>query len=197
MAGIFAAVVVIIVAALGWGDGWLIASRPAPTHVDAAVVLQGSIAAYGARIAGALALAERGAADRVLLSIPLESYWGQKLPPVARGYLERTYGRALADRVDFCEMGPEVDSTAQESEAAVGCIKAHHWRSIAVVTSNYHTRRAGILWRRTLRRHDPTLELSIVGIADPDFQMPWWRHRQAAKIWLVESEKLVWTMFGR
>jgi hypothetical protein len=196
IASIFAAVLVIILAALGWGDDLLIAPDPTPGHVDGAVVLQGSIIGYNARLAGAIDLVERGTADRVLLSLPKESYWHQSIPPIAHGYLERTYGAGLASRVDFCEMGPEVDSTEQESEAALGCIERNHWRSIAVVTSNYHTRRAGILWRRMLKRHDSTLELSIHGIADPEFQKPWWRHREAAKIWLEESEKLVWTMLG-
>ncbi|MBO0910459.1 MAG: YdcF family protein [Acidobacteria bacterium] len=196
LAWILAAAVVIILAVLLWGDDWLIASAPSPSHVDAAVVLQGSIVGYQARIAGAMALAGRGVADRVLLSLPRESYWGESIPPAARAYLERNYGRDLAARVDFCEMGPGVDSTAEESEAAESCIAAHHWRSIAIVTSNYHTRRAGILWRRVLRRRDPALELSIEGVADPEFQKPWWRHRQAAKIWLGESEKLVWTLLG-
>jgi uncharacterized SAM-binding protein YcdF (DUF218 family) len=196
IAGIFAALLVITLAVLGWRDDLLIASDPTPSHVDAAVVLEGSVVGYQARLAGGIALAERGVADRVLLSLPHESYWHESIPPIARAYLERTYGAGLASRVDFCEMGPEVDSTEQESEAALGCIEAHHWRSIVVVTSNYHTRRAGILWRRTLRRHDSTLGFSIHGVDDPEFQKPWWKHRQAAKIWLGESEKLVWTMFG-
>jgi len=196
IAWIPAAVLAIVLAALGWGDRWLIAPVPPPGRVDAAVVLQGSIAAYRARIAGAMALAERGASDRVLLSLPRESYWGESIPPVARAYLVRTYGAGLAARVDFCEMVAGVDSTAEESEAVMGCIAAHRWRSIAVVTSNYHTRRAGILWRRTLARQNPTLEFSIVGVEDPEFQKPWWKHRQSAKIWLVESEKLVWTLLG-
>lgn len=187
---------VIILAALLWGDDLLVAYDPTPGHVDAAVVLQGSVVGYDARLAGAITLVEHGTAERVLLSLPRESYWRESIPPVARAYLERTYGTGLASRVDFCEMGPEVDSTERESEAALSCIEAHHWRSIAVVTSNYHTRRAGILWRRTLRRRGSTLEFSIHSVDDPEFQKPWWRHRQAAKIWLAESEKLIWTMLG-
>jgi len=196
IAWIFAAVLAIVLAALGWGGALLIAPDPLPGHVDAAVVLEGSVVGYEARLAGAIALLERGTADRILLSLPGESYWHESVMPVARAYLERTYGAGLASRVEFCQMSPEVDSTEQESEAALGCIEAHHWRSIAVVTSNYHTRRAGILWRRTLRRHDSTLELSVHGVDDPEFQEPWWRHRQSAKIWLGEFEKLVWTLLG-
>jgi DUF218 domain len=182
------------------GDRLLIATDPMPAHADAAVVLQGSIIAQKVRIAGAMDLLRRGIADRVLVSVPKESYWGQSLPPVARSYLERTYGNDLAARVDFCEASADVDSTAQEAEAAMHCIAEHRWRTILVVTSEYHTRRARILWRRAWRRNmnqsDPAMQLSIESVADPEFPRPWWRHRRSAKIWLGESLKLISTFFG-
>jgi uncharacterized SAM-binding protein YcdF (DUF218 family) len=191
-----AAAVVLVMAALIWGDDLLIANDPMPEHVDAAVVLQGSVLAQKARMAGAMNLLRRGTADRMLLSVPRESYWGQSIPPVARAYLERTYGADLAARVDFCETSADVNSTEQEAQAALGCIEAHHWRSIAVVTSDYHTRRARMLWRRTIKHSEPAMQLSVAGVADPEFQKPWWQHRQAAKIWLAESLKLIWSTLG-
>jgi uncharacterized SAM-binding protein YcdF (DUF218 family) len=191
---LLAAAVVIVLCLLRWGSDLLIASEPAPGHVDAAIVLQGSIAAEKARIAGAMNLLQRGVADRVLLSVPKESYWGQAIPPAARAYVERNYGGDLAARVDFCETGGDVNSTAQEAQALSPCIREHHWQSIVIVTSNYHTRRAGTLWRRTTE-HDP-IRLWIEGVPDPEFQQPWWRHRQSAKIWVMETAKLVWAAFG-
>jgi uncharacterized SAM-binding protein YcdF (DUF218 family) len=179
-----------------WGADVLIATDPMPSHVDSAVVLQGSIVAEKARMAGAMSFLQRGIADRVLLIVPKESYWGQAIPPIARAYIERTYGADFASRVDFCETSAEVNSTRQEAEAALACVEEHHWRSIMVVTSDYHTRRARVLWRGTIRQHDPVVNVSIEGIADPEFQKPWWRHRQSAKIWLAESLKLAWTMLG-
>jgi len=147
------------------------------------------------RIAGAMDLSRQGIADRVLLSVPKESYWGQSLPPVARAYLERNYGGELAARVDFCETDADVNSTEQEAQALSACIREHHWQSIAIVTSNYHTRRAKMLWRR-IARHDPNLHLWFRGVTDPEFQQPWWRHRQSAKIWVMECSKLAWAMLG-
>lgn len=189
------AAVVIVLSGLRWGADLLIAGAPATGHVDAAVVLQGSIAAENARIAGAMNLLQRNIASRALLSVPKESYWGQSIPPLAHSYLERNYGSDLASRVDFCEMGGEVNSTAQEAQVLTSCIREHRWQSIVIVTSNYHTRRAGMLWRKITSR-EPTLRLEIVGVEDPEFQQPWWRHRQSAKLWLLESSKLVWTVFG-
>lgn len=190
---ILAAAILFAICLLRWGGDLLVAGDPAPRHVDAAIVLQGSIAAERVRIAAAIALLQPGIADRALLSVPRESYWGQSIPPVARAYLERTYGNELAARVDFCETGADVDSTAQEAQALLPCIEEHHWNSVVIVTSNYHTRRAGILWRRTTK---PDLHLWVEGVSDPEFQSPWWRHRQAAKTWVTESLKLVWTILG-
>jgi uncharacterized SAM-binding protein YcdF (DUF218 family) len=192
---LLAALIVIVSFLLLMGDNLLIASDPVPAHVDAAIVLQGSIVAEGVRIAGAIDLLQRGVADRVLLSVPQESYWGQSIPPIARTYLQRTYGSDLAARVDFCKTKGDVDSTLQEAQALGSCIGEQHWHSIVIVTSNYHTRRAGMLWRR-ITRHDPNIHIWIDGVTDPEFPQPWWRHRQSAKIWVMEATKLIWVTLG-
>jgi hypothetical protein len=180
---------------LRWGGDLLVASDPQPAHVEAAVVLQGSIAAEKARLAGAVHLLQHGVADRILLSVPKESYWGQSIPPIARAYLERNYGSDVAARVDFCETGEAVNSTVQEAQALDACIREHRWQSIVVVTSNYHTRRAGIIWRK-ITAHDANLHLTMEGVGDPEFQQPWWRQRQSAKTFVMEAAKLAWTVFG-
>jgi uncharacterized SAM-binding protein YcdF (DUF218 family) len=192
---LLAAAIVLALCLMRFGGDLLIASDPAPGHVDAGIVLQGSIAAQKVRIAGAINLLQRGVADRVLLSVPKESYWGQAIPPVARDYFERTYGAELASRVDFCETTGEVNSTLQEAQALLACVHDHHWQSIEIVTSDYHTRRAGMLWRKVIKP-DTKMHVWIEGVPDPEFQQPWWRHRQSAKVWIMESAKLVWSVFG-
>jgi uncharacterized SAM-binding protein YcdF (DUF218 family) len=192
---LLAAAVVVVLGLIRWGGDLLIASNAPSGHVDAAIVLQGSIAAEKARVAGAMDLLRKGAADRMLLSVPKESYWGQSVPPMARSFLERNYGSDLAARVDFCETRGDVNSTVQEAQALGPCIRERRWQSIVIVTSDYHTRRAGMLWRRTARQ-DPNLHVWVEGVTDPEFQLPWWRHRQSAKVWVMETSKLVWAMLG-
>jgi uncharacterized SAM-binding protein YcdF (DUF218 family) len=192
---IVAAAIVIAVGLMVWGSDLLIASDPEPQHVDAAVVLQGSVIGERARTEGAIRLLQRGVADRVVLSIPKEGYWGQSIPPIARAYLEKIYGPDLAARIDFCETSGDVNSTVQEAQAVSACIHEHHWQSVMIVTSDYHTRRAGMLWRR-MSRPDSNLHIWVDGVKDPEFEQPWWRHRQSAKIWLMESSKLMWTVLG-
>jgi uncharacterized SAM-binding protein YcdF (DUF218 family) len=185
--------VVVILCILHWGGSFLISTDPLPAHAQAAIVLQGSIAGEKARLDGALQLASQGIVDRVLVSVPRESYWGQAIPPVARQFIERNYGRALADRVDFCETGAGVDSTEQEAAVLIPCIQQQGWRSIIVVTSNYHTRRAGSIWRKQIRKEDPGTTTCIYGVPDQDFhEQAWWRDRRSAKTWFFESTKLVW-----
>lgn len=192
---LLAVAIVIAVCLLRWGGDLLISSDPEPQHVDAAIVLQGSIAAEKVRIAGAINLLQRGIADRALVSVPRESYWGEPIPPAARSYLERTYGNNLAARVDFCETSADVDSTIQEAQALGPCIQEHHWQSVVIVTSDYHTRRASMLWKR-MNRSNPKIHIWVEGVADPEFQEPWWRRRQSAKIWLLETSKLLWSALG-
>jgi uncharacterized SAM-binding protein YcdF (DUF218 family) len=191
-------VLVALLCLLHWGGYLLIASDPLPQHLDSAVVLQGSIAGEAARIPRAIELLQQGVAERILLSVPGESYWGQSIPLAAQHYMESKYGKAIAARVDYCATGPNVDSTGEEARAITRCIREHGWHSIVIVTSNYHSRRAGILWRRAIKETDPSVGLWIDGAPDPTFQpRGWWRSRLYAKTWFMESTKLLWTwLFG-
>jgi len=196
--GLLAILVLLALCILHWGGFVLVAEDPLPAHARAAVVLQGSIVGERARLDGALQLAQQGIVDRVLVSVPPQSYWGQAIPPVALQFIEKNYGATLAARVDFCVVGPEVDSTQQEARALLPCVQEHGWHSVIVVTSNYHTRRAGILWRRHIRKNDPTTSLAIDGVPDPDFHAQgWWRDRRSAKTWFLEFTKLIWTLVVR
>jgi uncharacterized SAM-binding protein YcdF (DUF218 family) len=191
--------IVILGALLFWFGGYLlIASDTLPPHVEGAVVLQGSIAADNARLDGAVRLVEAGTANRVILSVPKEAYWGESSIPAARTYMERKYGSGIAGRVEFCETGPEVNSTDDEAKVVTGCIRDHGWKTIVVVTSNYHTRRAGMIWRKVMRAEYPAGQVWIHAVSDPEFEPSgWWRRRIYAKTTFLEVTKLVWTILTR
>jgi len=183
---------------LRWGGYLLISDQPLPSHVDGAVVLQGSILGEKARIAGAVLLVQQGITDKILISVPKESYWGQPMAPIAYAYNEKLYGQEIANRFVFCETNEDVDSTEDESRVLFGCIQAHGWHSIVVVTSDYHTRRAGIVWRRMLRDKHSSARLSVHAVPDPEFHAPaWWRDRRSTKYWFLECTKLLWTLLER
>jgi uncharacterized SAM-binding protein YcdF (DUF218 family) len=192
LAGICA---VLVLCFLRWGGYLLVEGDSLPDRVDAAVVLQGPMTGEKARIDAAMAMLQQGSADRVALSVPKESFWGEEIPPIARQYLEKNYGAELAGKVDFCETGVGANSTAQEEQALSACIQEHQWKTIALVTSNYHSRRAGLIWRKTLPKRDPSIRLAVEGVADPAYQpRGWWRQRLYAQIWFLEVTKLVWDL---
>ena len=190
LVGIFA---VLMVCFLHWGGYLLVVGDSVPEHVDAAVVLQGSIASEKARTAAAMSLLQRGSANRVVISVPRESYWDQEIPPIARPYLEKKYGTELAGRVDFCNTEPDVTSAQQEAKALSTCIQEHGWKNIALLTSNYQSRRVGMIWRKTLPKGDTSVSVSVEGLPDPDYQpRGWWRQRLYLETWARESAKLTW-----
>jgi len=190
LVGIF---VVLTVCLLRWGGYLPVAGDSMPAHVDAAVVLQGSIASVNARIAAAMAMLQRGSANRVVISVPKESYWGQEIPPIAIPYLEKKYGADLAARVEFCNTDPDLTSDQQEPRALSRCVEEHGWKSIALVTSNYQSRRVRMIWRKTLVEDDASVYVSVQGVPEPEYQpRGWWRQRLYAETWLRESAKLAW-----
>ena len=113
LAGFF---VVLALSFLRWGGYLLVARNRLPERVDAAVVLQGSMAGERARIATAMSMLQQGSAERVAFSVPKESYWGEEITPIARNYIEKNYGADLASRVEFCETSGG-SSTEQEADA--------------------------------------------------------------------------------
>jgi len=199
--GIWLLGALIIVAAVGavftnWAGFVLVASGQVSSHVDAAVVLQGSTGGEKVRVAGAMDLLRQGIVEQVLISIPPKLNWDEPARTAAYAYLQRNYGEQAVRHALFCEVGPSINSTEGEADALYECMQALGWKSIVVVTSNYHTRRAQLLWRRMLRRRDSGINLSIFGAPDPDFQaIGWWRKRLYAKTWLLEFTKLVWELF--
>jgi uncharacterized SAM-binding protein YcdF (DUF218 family) len=192
VSGLLVVSLAFLLALLRWGGYLLVASNSLPSHAESAVVLQGSVLGEMARVAGAVKLLRDGVVSQALLSVPQQSYWGQSIPDAARRYLEKNYGNEIASRFVYCETGPDVDSTRQEAEVLITCLRQRGWRSIVVVTSDYHTRRAGWIWRKLLSRTKPSVTFGIDGVPDPEFQpRGWWRKRLYAKTWFYEFTKLV------
>jgi uncharacterized SAM-binding protein YcdF (DUF218 family) len=180
------------------GGYLLVASDALPAHAQVAVALAGSQVGARARNAGAVSLVQHGLVDYVLLSVPAEGYWGGSVPDAARRYFENRYGNDVSKHVTFCNADDDVDSTEQEAEVLHRCLDERGWRSIIVVTSNFHTRRARLLWRRELAEAKPPFQLAVWGVADGTFEpRSWWRKRIYAKTWLLEFTKLVWAFVFR
>lgn len=83
-----------------------------------------------------------------------------------------------------------IDNTAAEGLLLRTLSRDHHWTRVIIVTSKYHTRRAGFAFRRALKGSGITLivRASTYDNADPAH---WWRHRSDLRFVLLEWEKLV------
>ena len=187
---LFAAVVIVLLlvthsywlSALG---GYLIHDET-PTQADMVVVLAGDY--LGNRILTAADLVRRGLAPKALVSGPGNVY----------GQYESDLAIAFAVRQGFPEsyfvpFPNDSTSTAAEADAVIPELRKLHAHRIDIVTSNFHTRRAGNIYRA--RAHD--LDFHMIAAPDTYFSRDgWWKNREGRKTLLTEWEKTVATWFG-
>lgn len=178
-----------------FGGTILVGEDPLPEHADVAVMLAGGDSAEEARLDMAMQMLRERRVDDVMLSVRQVSFYGEWLPDLLLHHVGRKYGPELARNVVLCEMSTAIDSTAGEAVALRQCLEARGWRSVIVVTSNFHTRRARLIWRAILANAEPHFRLSTQGVFDGSFEPDgWWEKRRYAKTWLLEMTKLVWTV---
>ena len=151
-----------------------------PQKADVIVVLAGET---NWRPARGLQLLSHGYAPRMLLDVPAAGIiYDQSMLNIAKEYVLHQ-GQA----VSICPIAGL--STKTEAQDVVGCLRNSGVHRILVVTSDYHTRRARSVFQRELRGYD----ISIAAAFDSEtFGIPWWHHRQWAKINLDEWLRLVW-----
>jgi len=153
-------------------------------HADAIVVLVGET---DRRPALALELLRQGYAPRVLIDASSDArvyHWN--VAEIAEQYIH-TLPPEIAASVSVCrESGL---STVDEARQARRCLDAVGARSVLVVTSEYHTRRALSVFRHTF----PGRSIGVAGAVEPgQFGVRWWCHREWAKVTLNEWARLLW-----
>jgi len=153
-------------------------------HADAIVVLVGET---DRRPALALELLRQGYAPRVLIDASPDVYlYHWTVAEIAEQYIH-TLPPEIAASVSVCR--ESALSTMDEARQARPCLDAVGARSVLVVTSEYHTRRALSMFRHTF----PGRSIGVAGALEPDqFGVRWWRHRQWAKVTLNEWARLLW-----
>ena len=164
--------------------GYLDHSGP-PEKADAVFVLGGD--AYGHRILKGAELVREGYAPRVIVSGPVGFY----------GYYESDLAIPFAVKAgypqsEFLPFPNQAHSTREEAAAAATELRGLGAHRVLLVTSLYHTRRAGGLFRAAAP------DLTFIVVAAPDeFFTPegWWRNREASKTFLMEWVKTVATWF--
>jgi uncharacterized SAM-binding protein YcdF (DUF218 family) len=157
-----------------------------PFAADIIVVLGGGW--DGNRILRAGELVRQGYARQVLVSGPDSLYDTSEdllsIPfAVKRGY-PASY---------FAGFPLHADSTYDEALALVPELRRRGSRRVIVVTSDYHTRRAGRIWRSVA----PDMDIRMVASLDSNFRSSsWWRSRQGLKVFFYESVKSISSLLG-
>ena len=171
-----------ILTALG---SYLVRGGP-PQNADIAVVPGGD--SYGNRILTAARLVRQGYAPRVLVSGPNGFY----------GYHECDLAIPFAEKAGYPEsyflhFENRTRSTQEEARAVVAELRRLGARRILLVTSDYHTRRAGGIYRAAA----PDMTFFVVAAPDVYFTAGgWWRNREGRKVFAFEWMKTVAEWMG-
>jgi uncharacterized SAM-binding protein YcdF (DUF218 family) len=167
----------IVVAALGE----YLVRADSPEKTDIAVVLAGDPS--GNRIVKAAELARAGDAPRILVSGPAAIY----------GYYECDLAIPFAEKLGFpasyfVAVPNHSHSTRDEAEAMLAEVRRAGAHTVLLVTSNFHTRRAGRIYRKAA----PDLRFVVIAAPDPDFTPEaWWKNREGRKTFAIEWMKTI------
>jgi uncharacterized SAM-binding protein YcdF (DUF218 family) len=170
---------------LGALGGYLVHQDP-PQKADAVLVLAGD--GWGDRILTAAQLVRDGYAPKVLVSGPDGAYGLHEsdlaIPfAVKHGYPQSYFVAAVhtgrSTRAEAVELMPE--------------IRREGIRRMLLVTSNFHTRRAGRIFREVA----PDLTILVVGAPDRNYTPDgWWHNREGQKTFVTEWEKTIASWLG-
>ena len=154
----------------------------APERSDAIVVLAGETRVRPART---LDLLRQGMSSHVFLDAETrEIVYDQPLVEIAQRYVD---GLGEGNRVSVCPITGF--STFAEVDDVKRCLAGLDVHRLLVVTSDFHTRRALMIFRKRL----PQYQVSVAAARNPAvFGEAWWKNREWAKTVLDEWMKTVW-----
>jgi uncharacterized SAM-binding protein YcdF (DUF218 family) len=174
-------VLVFIVAALAsQAARFLVVDEPEKS--DAIVVLAGETKVRPAR---ALELLRQGVAPRVFMDAETRDLiYDQRLTDIAQKYVNSL---PEVSRIAVC---PIVGfSTYAEADDVSRCLQSMGAHRVLIVTSEFHTRRALMIFRHRL----PQYQFSAAAARNPaQFGEAWWTNREWAKVTFDECSKMLW-----
>lgn len=166
-----------VLAALG---NFLVKAGP-PEKADAIVVLAGD--GFGHRILAAGDLIKQGYAPKALISGP-DGHYGVYECDLAIPFAVR----AGDPESYFTHLEHHARSTTEEAIVVIQKLREMGAKRVLLVTSNFHTRRSGKIFRRMA----PDLDFIVVAAPDEFFKPDsWWHNREASKIFVLEWMKTV------
>lgn len=159
------------------GEYWVVEDSLSPS--DAIIILSDDNYS-GDRAARAAELYRMGLAPRIVAS-------GRMLRPYA-GISELMEHDLEADGVPesaIVRFPHHAENTREEAEALRALVSQKGWRSILVVTSNYHTRRSRYIFTRVM---SSDVTVRVASARDSDYVPEvWWEHRLSFKLFFHEA----------
>jgi hypothetical protein len=176
----FALLAVLLVGFAANAGGFLVVDAPQPS--DVILVLAGETDRRPER---ALQLLAQGYGKQIVLDVPTNAkiYEFTQIQ-LAEKYIQDLPQGAL---VSVCPI--DGLSTRDESKDAEKCIAREGGKSVLIVTSDFHTRRALSVFRREIPGHAYSVAAAREGT---QFGERWWTHRQWAKTFVDEWLRLIW-----
>lgn len=175
-----------LVLALVWFAGLLAfaervqQSTPARTPAAAEGIVALTGAGANQRIAAAVGLLEDGLGERVLVS---------GVNPETSREDVRTLSRAARRLYDCCvDLGFQAADTVGNARETLEWAHAMRYRSLIVVTADYHIPRAMLELRAVMREPDFSLQAYAVPTTALKSRR-WWREPRAARLMVVEYSK--------
>jgi uncharacterized SAM-binding protein YcdF (DUF218 family) len=166
-----------VLAALG---NFLVKAGP-PQKADIIVVLAGD--GFGRRILKAGELIKDGWAPQALISGPNGNYGNYECDLAIPFAVKAGYPESY-----FLHFEHTARSTESEATNVTQKLREMGFKRVILVTSNFHTRRAGKMFRHAA----PDLEFFVVAAPDEFFKPDsWWHDREASKVFLYEWMKTV------
>jgi uncharacterized SAM-binding protein YcdF (DUF218 family) len=166
-------------------ESWVV-DEPA-AHADAIVIL-GDDNFYADRATHAAELFRQGVAPEVVAS-------GKRLRPDAgiSELMEHDLVERGVPKDKIMRLVHDADNTIEEAQAVAKVAKDHHWKSMVIVTSNYHTRRARYIFERVF---PASVSVSVASARDGDFDPErWWEKRKSIKLFTRELAGMVVSMW--
>jgi uncharacterized SAM-binding protein YcdF (DUF218 family) len=161
--------------------GSLLVSDGPPVSSDLIFVLGGDLT--GGRILKAGELARAGFAPAVLVSNGEPSYGVRESELAIRFAAQHGFPENL-----FTAENWTATSTSDEARLAIPDFRKRGAHRILMVTSSWHTARAG----RVFRRAAPDLQFRFAGVDDPVWHHgDWWTDRQGRKLFGLEAVKTI------
>ena len=157
-----------------------------PAKADYAVVLAGDHT--GGRLITGAELVRNGFVRKAIVDGPQGTYGFAECDLAVDFGIKKGYP---ADY--FIKLPMEATSTRQEAQIVMAELRRLGARSFLLVTSDYHTRRAG----RNFRPLANGMEMRVIAAPDKHYRWnSWWRDREAQKVFYVEWSKTVASWFG-